>query len=101
MSVACFLVGSIVAALAHDVVQILIGRVIQGIGGGGIVCLTVRNTRRSVRDTEVRHADTIQYVIVTDIIPLQQRAAFLAIPQLAWAIGTIIGPLLGASFLGL
>lgn len=39
--VVSFVVGSIVAALAHEVSQMLVGRVIQGIGGGGIVCLTV------------------------------------------------------------
>lgn len=39
--VICFMVGSIVPALAHHVTQMLVGRVIQGIGGGGISCLTV------------------------------------------------------------
>jgi len=72
----------------------LFGRVIQGIGGGGIVCLTVR-TSITLWKSWSHHADSIQSIIVTDIIPLQQRAAFLAIPQLAWAIGTISGPLLG------
>jgi len=40
-AVVCFTVGSIVAALAHGVTQMLVGRVIQGVGGGGIQVLMV------------------------------------------------------------
>lgn len=46
-AVICFTVGSIVAALAHGVTQMLVGRVIQGVGGGGIQVLMVRGARSS------------------------------------------------------
>lgn len=39
-SLALFTAGAIIAALAHDFTVILVGRSIQGIGGGGIICLT-------------------------------------------------------------
>lgn len=45
-SVVSFAVGSIVAALAHDVTQMLAGRVVQGVGGGGILCLTVSHKNK-------------------------------------------------------
>lgn len=37
-------------------------------------------------------------VIITDIIPLRHRPMYIAVPQIAWAIGTITGPLLGGVF---
>lgn len=48
---------------------------IQGIGGGGIVVLTL--------------------VVMTDIVPLRQRPKFNSIVMMAWAFGTITGPLIG------
>ena len=41
ISLALFLAGSIIAALANNFTVILVGRSIQGIGGGGIIALTV------------------------------------------------------------
>jgi len=41
LAVICFTVGSIVAALAHGITPMLVGRVFQGVGGGGIQVLTV------------------------------------------------------------
>ena len=42
VSLVLFLAGSIIAALANNFTVILVGRSIQGIGGGGIIALTVR-----------------------------------------------------------
>jgi len=36
---AVFLVGSLVAGLANSLTMILVGRAIQGVGGGGIIVL--------------------------------------------------------------
>ena len=54
------------------------GRAIQGIGGGGII--------------------TMSLVIYADIVPLRQRPKYLALVQAAWAVGTILGPLIGGLF---
>lgn len=70
-----FTVGSVIACLAHGVAQILAGRVVQGVGGGGIIVLT--------------------NVIISDIVPLRQRPKYLSITQLSWAVGTVAGPLVG------
>jgi MFS family permease len=37
-------------------------------------------------------------VIISDIIPLRHRPMYLAVPQIAWAVGTITGPLIGGLF---
>ncbi|QKX62568.1 uncharacterized protein TRUGW13939_09729 [Talaromyces rugulosus] len=73
-----FSLGTLICCLSRSFSQLLPGRAIQGVGGGGIMALN--------------------NVIISDIIPLRQRPLYLAAPQLAWAIGTITGPLLGGLF---
>lgn len=48
-----FAVGSLVAALAKNFTMMLVGRTIQGIGGGGIL--------------------TLGEILVTDLVPLSVR----------------------------
>lgn len=56
----------------------LAGRAVQGVGGGGILALSL--------------------VITTDIVPLRQRPIFTGINQISWALGSITGPLIGGLF---
>lgn len=78
MSLLLFTIGTIICCVAQNFVTLVAGRSVQGIGGGGVIVM--------------------QFVIFTDIIPLRQRPKFTAINQSAWAIGTIIGPLVGGLF---
>lgn len=48
-----FAVGSLVAAIAKNFTMMLVGRTIQGIGGGGIL--------------------TLGEILVTDLVPLSVR----------------------------
>ncbi|KAJ5725818.1 efflux pump antibiotic resistance protein [Penicillium malachiteum] len=66
-----FVIGSIVGCVAHNMTTLLAGRVIQGIGGGGLIPLVT--------------------IISTDMVPLRQRPKFLAIVQASMALGTILG----------
>lgn len=77
MSIILFTLGTLVNCLAQNFPTLLIGRTIQGIGGGGII--------------------TLNLVIMTDIIPLRQRPKYNGMSQIAWAFGTIAGPLLGGA----
>lgn len=78
LSLAFFTIGSIVCSVGKGFTAILAGRCIQGVGGGGIIILGL--------------------VIFTDIVPLRYRPKYYGIIQGAWALGTIIGPLLGGAF---
>ncbi|PGH17157.1 hypothetical protein AJ79_01295 [Helicocarpus griseus UAMH5409] len=78
VSVTLFTTGTLIACLAQNFHALLAGRSIQGVGAGGVFVLG--------------------YVIITDIVPLRQRPKFTAIIQIAWAIGTILGPLVGGLF---
>lgn len=75
VSLVFFLVGSIVAAVANKFTVILVGRSIQGVGGGGIICLTE--------------------MVVVDTVPLRERGKWLSFFGMMWSVGTVAGPLLG------
>ncbi|KAK2781165.1 hypothetical protein FQN53_000776 [Emmonsiellopsis sp. PD_33] len=77
-SVSFFTLGTLVAGVAKDFAALLAGRTIQGIGAGGVFVLG--------------------YIIIADIVPLRQRPKFISIVQVAWALGTILGPLIGGLF---
>jgi MFS family permease len=77
LSISLFTLGTLICCAAMNITQLLIGRCIQGIGGGGIV--------------------TLAQVILTDIIPLRQRPTFIGVIQGAWAVGTVTGPLFGGA----
>lgn len=74
-SVTMFTVGTIISCLATNFTELLCGRTIQGVGGGGIY--------------------TLSYIVVSDIIPLRQRPKYLSFIVAGWALGTVIGPLTG------
>ena len=78
LSLAFFTVGTVICSVGKGFAALLAGRCIQGIGGGGIIILGL--------------------VIFTDIVPLRYRPKYYGMIQGAWALGTIIGPLLGGAF---
>lgn len=56
----------------------MIGRSIQGVGGGGIISLTE--------------------ILITDLVPLRERGKWFGFQSLTWALGSVTGPLIGGSF---
>lgn len=54
-----FTIGTILCAAAHNISVMLAGRSIQGIGGGGVIVLSL--------------------VIFTDIVPLRSRPQYVGI----------------------
>ncbi|KAI0470589.1 MFS general substrate transporter [Xylariaceae sp. FL0804] len=70
-----FTAGTIVCCTANGFRQLLSGRAIQGIGGGGIFVLAS--------------------IVISDIIPLRQRPRYQSIIAAAWGLGAILGPLTG------
>lgn len=78
LSAVFFAVGSILAAVATSFTLMLVGRSIQGIGGGGIL--------------------TLGEILVTDLVPLAARGAWFGYLGSMWAIGSVTGPLMGGAF---
>ncbi|KAL4895396.1 putative MFS multidrug transporter [Aspergillus ambiguus] len=73
-----FGVGAAVAGTTHDTFRLLLGRSIQGVGGGGIITLTG--------------------VVIADYIPLDHRAKYFGYLSAAWALGSVVGPVIGGCF---
>lgn len=78
MSIVLFTFGTAFCAVAHDFAVMLIGRCVQGVGGGGIIAMT--------------------QVIFCDMVPLRQRPQYFSMVLASWSIGSIIGPVVGGSF---
>ncbi|KAH8810839.1 major facilitator superfamily domain-containing protein, partial [Xylogone sp. PMI_703] len=76
-TVMSLLIGSIVAGSAQSTAQIIVGRVLQGIGSAGVQPLT--------------------YVLLTDLVPLRQRPKYLAFVHLSFAVGLAIAALIGGA----
>jgi MFS family permease len=77
-SVLFFLAGCIVCAVAKNFNTILVGRSVQGMGGGGIVVMTE--------------------ITVCDMIPLRLRGEWFGLLGGMYAIGTVLGPVIGGAF---
>ncbi|TGO76194.1 hypothetical protein BELL_0169g00140 [Botrytis elliptica] len=75
---AFFFIGSIVFALAKDMNTIIVGRVLQGFGGGGI--------------------DVLVEIILSDITTFKERSFHLGLMAIPNAVGNILGPSIGAIF---
>ena len=74
-----FLIGSVLTALATELPVMVAGRVIQGVGGGGLVPVTL--------------------ALVADVLPRRQRGMGLGMVSAVQEIGSVLGPLLGAAIL--
>lgn len=77
MSLVLFTFGTALCAVAHDFTVMLVGRCVQGVGGGGIIAMT--------------------QVIFCDMIPLRQQPRYFSMVLASWSVGSIIGPVVGGS----
>ncbi|KAJ5781197.1 hypothetical protein N7457_006357 [Penicillium paradoxum] len=73
-----FCVGAVICAIANDFTYMLVGRSIQGVGGGGLISLSE--------------------VIITDLVPLRWRGQYFGFLSAMWSIGSVTGPILGGGF---
>ncbi|KAF9580317.1 hypothetical protein BGW38_003086 [Lunasporangiospora selenospora] len=73
-----FMVGSALCGAAQSMTMLIVARTVQGLGGSGIIALTM--------------------ILVADIVPLRQRGTYQALVALIFAVAAILGPLLGGAF---
>ncbi|SPO29122.1 related to Multidrug resistance protein [Ustilago trichophora] len=73
-----FLFGSVICGASHSLEMMIVGRVLQGIGDGGIISLSE--------------------IVVADLVSLSQRGTYEGILGVVWAGASAMGPPVGGIF---
>ncbi|OTA98507.1 hypothetical protein M426DRAFT_258533 [Hypoxylon sp. CI-4A] len=77
-SIVIFFVGSLIGALANNINTLIAGRVIQGIGGGGILSLSV--------------------TVIGDVFSPRDRSKYYGVLGVTWGLACGLGPIVGGAF---
>jgi EmrB/QacA subfamily drug resistance transporter len=77
-AISIFILGSIVGGFADDMTWLIIGRAVQGLGGGGLMILS--------------------QAIIADVVPARERGRYMGIMGGVFALSSVAGPLLGGWF---
>ncbi len=75
ISICIFLLGSIFAGLSRNMVQLILSRVLQGIGAGGNFALV--------------------YIVLADVSSPENRGKTLSMGSFVWGLASVLGPTVG------
>jgi len=75
ISICIFLLGSVLAGLAQSMMQLILSRVLQGIGAGGSFALV--------------------YIVLADVSTPENRGKTLSLGSFIWGLASVLGPTFG------
>ena len=78
VAIGWFLLTSVAAGLAQSMLQLVVARGLQGIGGGGLMALS--------------------FVVVADIVSPRERGRYMGFFTATFTLASLIGPLVGGFF---
>ncbi len=74
-AITVFVIGSAIGGAAQSMDMLLVGRVVQGIGGGGLIILSQAS--------------------IADVVPARERGKYMGVMGGVFAFSSVAGPLLG------
>jgi len=74
-SIGLFLAGSVCAGISQNMIQLILSRVVQGMGAGGSFALV--------------------YIVLADISTPRQRGKMMSVASFVWGLASVLGPTLG------
>ncbi|MBO9521372.1 MAG: MFS transporter [Nocardioidaceae bacterium] len=77
-AITTFTLASVAAALSTDLGTLVASRMVQGVGGGGLLVLS--------------------HAVLADAVPVRDRPRYAGVLGTVWAVACVAGPLLGAWF---
>lgn len=77
-AIGLFTAGSLVGAVAQDMTVLVVGRAVQGLGGGGLMVLS--------------------QAAIADVVPARDRGKYMGILGAVFGLSSVAGPLLGGWF---
>jgi EmrB/QacA subfamily drug resistance transporter len=78
VSIAVFMVGSLMAGVSQSMGQLIAARAVQGLGAGGLVVLN--------------------FGVLADIVAPRERGKYQGYVASVWAVASVLGPLVGGFF---
>ena len=75
ISISIFILGSVLAGLAQSMMQLILARVLQGIGAGGNFALV--------------------YIVLADVSKPENRGKVLSLGSFIWGLASVLGPTFG------